>query len=321
MSSNTLSKSQHIFELATDLLDDIELSRLDVERLLLKCSRLARWTGSDETQAWIGYEMSGYFTNNQICLKYMGKTGRWIDSGKKEGYWGPLAQQEASIEAKRATLAVLRVPDPSGEYGTIAVNNAIKAINGTADVISRLSGIKSRVLALLHAFVTDVYYEKSFEVLAESIFDKYKSDVDVLITKECGDILQKIPSVMDRLNEDNSEAISQALVTCRRIIEAFADSIFPPSDEVIQVDGNELKLDSSKYMNRINAFVIGKTESKSRRTKLRQNLSNIYDRVSTGVHKDVTAEEAKALFLNTYLFLGEILHLGNRDATNIGNAE
>jgi len=27
------------------------------------------------------------------------------------------------------------------------------------------------------------------------------------------------------------------------------------------------------------------------------------------VHGDVTAEEANSLFLNTYLFLGEILHI------------
>jgi hypothetical protein len=36
----------------------------------------------------------------------------------------------------------------------------------------------------------------------------------------------------------------------------------------------------------------------------------LFDRVSTGVHNDVTVEEAHSLFLNVYLFLGELLHLG-----------
>ncbi|KCV45596.1 hypothetical protein L506_0498 [Bordetella bronchiseptica GA96-01] len=40
-------------------------------------------------------------------------------------------------------------------------------------------------------------------------------------------------------------------------------------------------------------------------------MSNLFDRVSSGVHKDISSEEARALFLNTYLFLGEILHLDN----------
>ena len=41
------SRSQHILNLAKELLDDIELSRLSAENLLLKVSRLARWVVSD----------------------------------------------------------------------------------------------------------------------------------------------------------------------------------------------------------------------------------------------------------------------------------
>jgi hypothetical protein len=74
-----------------------------------------------------------------------------------------------------------------------------------------------------------------------------------------------------------------------------------------------LKLDASKHQNRINAFVHARTLSHSRKQKIRQNLANLYDRVSTGVHGEVTAEEAQSLFLNTYLFLGEILHLELKD--------
>ena len=70
-----------------------------------------------------------------------------------------------------------------------------------------------------------------------------------------------------------------------------------------------LKLDASKHQNRINAYVSQITESDSRRKKLRQNLSNIFDRVSTGVHTDVTSDEAFSLFLNVYLLLGEILQM------------
>lgn len=146
--------------------------------------------------------------------------------------------------------------------------------------------------------------------MSESIFEKYKSEVDTLISVHCGDVLQQIPSVMSRLAEGNPESISQALSTARRIIDSFADSIFPPNEETINIGGNELTLGANKHQNRINAFVHQRIDSKSRKQKIRQNLSNIYDRVSTGVHKDVTAEEARSLFLNTYLLLGEVLHIG-----------
>lgn len=303
------SQSKHILELARELLDDIELSRTSAESLVLKTSRLARWVGSDEVRYWLKLEMGGYNNSDPISLKYMGITGRWINRENELGYWGPLAQQEAAIAAEKAKLAALRTPDSSGDWASVAIANVTKAMSQTAINISTLSAIKSRVLAQLHTFVSEVYYEKEFDSLSESIFERYKKSVDTLIAENCGDVIEKIPSVMSRLSEGDEESISQALVTCRRIIEAFADSIFPPTDETIEIGGNILKLDSSKHQNRINAYVHQHTQSQSRKQKIRQNLSNLFDRVSTGIHGDVTAEEASSLFLNTYLFLGEILHI------------
>ncbi|MET4173876.1 hypothetical protein ABIB99_004976 [Bradyrhizobium sp. LA6.1] len=304
------SQSEHILELSRELLDDIELGRLEATKLLLKCSRLARLAGSEEVLKWIGFEMSGYNGSDPISLLYMTKTGRWINYEKKQGYWGPFAQQEASIAALTAKLSSMNLPNISSEYAGIAIQGVITAQNATTTSISSLSGVTSRVLALLHKFVSEVYYEREFAALAESTFERYKKDVDALIALHAGDVLSKIPAVVNRLNEKDEEGISQALATCRRILEAFADAIFPPTDSTIELNGNTLKLDASKHQNRINAYIAGITTSSSRRQRLRQNLSNLFDRVSTGVHKDVTTEEAFSLFLNTYLFLGEVLHLG-----------
>lgn len=93
------SRSEHILELARELLDDIELSRTSAESLVLKASRLARWVGSDETRKWLQLEMIGYNDSDPISLKYMTLTGRWIDRDKQVACWGPLAQQEATIAA------------------------------------------------------------------------------------------------------------------------------------------------------------------------------------------------------------------------------
>lgn len=304
------SRSEHILELAKELLDDIELSKLSAESLLLKASRLARWVGSEEIKYWINLEMKGYNSSNDISLKYMGITGRWTDREEGKGYWGPLAQHEAALEAQNIKLRSLSTPDTSGDWAFRVMQMHQQQMASTTNYISTLSGIKSRVLAHLHNFVSEVYYEKEFDSLSESIFERYKSDVDTLISEHCGDVLQQIPSVMSRLAEGDSESISQALSTARRIIDSFADSIFPPTEETINMGGNEVTLGANKHQNRINAFVHQRVDSKSRKTKIRQNLSNLYDRVSTGVHNDVTAEEARSLFLNTYLLLGEVLHIG-----------
>jgi hypothetical protein len=52
-----------------------------------------------------------------------------------------------------------------------------------------------------------------------------------------------------------------------------------------------------------------KITSSNRRDRLNKNLGALYDRVSAGVHADVTIDEAQALVLNTYLLLGEIVSL------------
>lgn len=304
------SRSEHILELAKELLDDIELSRLPAESLLLKASRLARWVGSDEIKYWINLEMKGYNGSNEISLKYMGVTGRWTNREEKKGYWGPLAQHEAALEAQNIKLRSLSTPDTSGDWALRVMHMHQEQMATTTNYISTLSGIKSKVLAHLHDFVSEVYYEKEFDSLSESIFEKYKSEIDTLIAAHCGDVLEQIPSVMSRLAEGNSESISQALSTARRIIDSFADSIFPPTEETINIGGNEVTLGANKHQNRINAYVHQRIDSKSRKTKIRQNLSNLYDRVSTGVHNEVTTEEARSLFLNTYLLLGEVLHIG-----------
>lgn len=315
------SRSKHILELAQELLDDIELGHAEGERLILKASRLARWVGSDEIRGWLQYEMGGYNSTEPLSLKYMSITGRWTDRKDKKGWWGPLAQMEAMIATQKAKLATMRTPDIGGDYANLAIMNTHKAMNEAASLIQRISGIRSRVFAVLHRFVCDIYYAKQFDSLTDSIFERYQRDVDALIAQYCGDVLTKIPALMDRLASSDSEAISQALNTCRRIIESFADSIFPPSDKTFEIGGNILRLDESKHQNRINAYVHQKTNSRSRRQRIRQNLSNLFDRVSSGVHKDVSAEEARALFFNTYLFLGEILHLDETTLSSTHVAE
>lgn len=307
------NSSEHILELAIELLDDIELSRIAVEPLLLKTSRLARLTGSTEIKNWVELELKGYSMSTKSDIELLDISGRWENKQEGTAYSAPLAQIVTLIDTENIKLKSMTTPDTSGDWAFRVMQMYEKSLHDITANISKLSGVKSKVLAHLHSFITEVYYEKEFDNLSESIFEKYKNEVDGLISATCGNILEQIPSVMARLSDGDIESISQALTTVRRIIDSFADSIYPPSENIIKMNGNDVKLDASKHQNRINAFVYERIESSSRKVKIRQNLSNLYDRVSTGVHKDVSAEEAKSLFLNTYLLLGEILHIGKSD--------
>ena len=309
-----LIRSEHELALAKELLDDIELSKVSIENLILKSTRLARLCGTEEFKKWLMYETRGYYSNVELSLDYMGKTGRWTDKEKKLGYWMPVAQIDSTIKAKTIELESMTTPNVSGtDLANLALTNHMKQKSELSNTISRLTGVKSRVLGILHSFIADIYYEKELDYLAESIFEDYKKGVDDLISSLCSDVMQQIPSVVNRLAEGDPESVSQALTTVRRIIDSFSDSIYPPTNDTYELGGNTLTLDASKHLNRINVFVHKRIESKSRKDKIRQNLTNLYGRVSSGVHADVTIEEAQSLFLNCYLLLGEILHISKMD--------
>jgi hypothetical protein len=89
------NKSTHIIELCKELLDDIELSRINSEAILLKATRLARLSGSDQIRQWLRYEMTGYNSTDP----YMSQTGRWIDRN------GSLAELESTIEMLKLKIA------------------------------------------------------------------------------------------------------------------------------------------------------------------------------------------------------------------------
>ena len=302
------SKNEHIIKLASEIIDDIEFSRIDAQAMLLKTTRLARYVDDTKIRAWLKLEMQGY-SKDDISLKYMSLTGRWTDEKKGEGYWFPLSQVEAKIAIETEKLKQLKIPDSSASNAINMVREMSGNINITAIRISKLGGIKSRVIALIHDFATNVFYERTFDNLAESIFESYKKDIDLLIAENSDDIIQQIPLVIARLSEGDPESISQALTTCRRIVDAFANHIFPPTDDTINIGGHELTLKANNILNRINAYVHQNCDSDSRKKKIRQNLSNLYSRVSSGVHNEVDAKEAKNLFFNVYLILAEILTL------------
>ncbi len=307
------SKSEHIFSLAQELLDDIELSKLSAEALLLKATRLARLASSEKIQHWLSYEMGGYNSRDKISREFMGRTGRWINVEEKTGYWGSLAQQEAAIQTLKIELQNVRVPELGGDTAYRTAKMLMERAASISTKISKISGIRSRVISLLHEFVAGIYYEKAFSGLAEGIFESYKEEIDAIIAEQCGDVLEKLPFIYDRLREGDSEAVSQGLTTCRRIIDAFANAIYPPTDETVEIGGNTLKLGANHHQNRLNAYIAKRVVSDSRKQKLRQSLSNLYSRVSAGVHDEVTPQEAKALLLSTYLFLGEVLTLDKKD--------
>lgn len=323
-----ISVSAHKLALARDLLDDIELGRLALENLLLKTTRLARLIGDQEAQKWLECELSGFLPDDPVSLKYMVLTGRWLDQAKNQGYWHSLAQIDAQINMNKLQIQQLQVPnivfvpsrssapeDFSGSLehfkkaATSPINQVLEHLKILNAEVARLSGIRAKILAQLHAFISKAYYELAFGNLQETIFECQRKLVDAQLAESCGSILEEFQAIYDRLIRGAPEAISQALSLCHRFMNAFADSIYPPTNETIHIDGNELPLTSEHPLNRILAFIHRICESSPRRQRLGRSFNDLYERVSSGAAAEMTADEARFLFLQTYILLGEILSL------------
>ncbi|MGV9840148.1 hypothetical protein ACWDUL_38950 [Nocardia niigatensis] len=66
---------------------------------------------------------------------------------------------------------------------------------------------------------------------------------------------------------------------------------------------------AQQQLNRILAYCHQRQVSKSRRDRLRKTMEILYDRCSAGTHADVSVHEARLVFLQTYVALGELLTL------------
>ncbi len=91
--------------------------------------------------------------------------------------------------------------------------------------------------------------------------------------------------------------------TCRRVLSAFADSILPPSAEKLPYGKEFLDAGAEKYLNRLRYFIRQYCKSESREDRLNRTLADLNKRFSAGTHDDVTAEEARVLFVILYVTL------------------
>jgi hypothetical protein len=329
--------TKHKLELARELLDDIELSKLSPEQILLKVMRLARLCDDTDVRTWLNYELLGY-PNTEVGRKFMDLMKRWTDKEKNLGYWIPFAAVDGTIAAIKIQIQQLQIPDVHLSLSSANPHEFVTGFGGRGEELFRpasavlfrltdltnkvttLSGIRSRVLARVHSFVCTTYYELAFSGAAESIFQRHQIAIDILLRENAPEVLEKIPSISDRLAEGDSEAISQAMNSCRRMIKALADAVYPASDAPVIVDGTEYQVGSENYLNRIKLHIKKFCASESRRERLRRSLTDIHDKASAGTHDDITPGEAQAIFLSTYLLLGEVLDV-SKDNERVVPAE
>ncbi|MGX1513824.1 AbiTii domain-containing protein [Streptomyces collinus] len=295
---------------AHELLADIELKRLKASEVVLKASRLARLVGHTELTEFLGFERNGYPTDGSASA-WIGRAGRWADKEKKTFYTMSIAKVEGRVESAQQAIDALRGGgNYSGDMLIPASRDHDSRILQSSNNFGTWIGICGQIVATVYDMITEIYHELLFSELQASLFADTQKKVDGSLAAASGSALDKIERVSDRLRDGDPESVSQALTTCRRLIDSCADYVFPAGGEPYPIgDGVTLKVGPQQVLNRLQAHIHVCGASKSRRDRLRRTLSDLYDRCSAGTHAEVTIDEARFIFLQTYIALGEILTL------------
>jgi len=305
-----MNRQREALDLASALLEDVELKRIKASEIVLKASRLARLVGHDDLCEFLSFEREGYPTDGSAG-RWVTRAGRWSDSAKTKLYAVSVAEIEALMTSSSQAIEALRGGgNYSGEWASIAGREHDQRITGKAETVGVLEGICGRVVATVYDMVVDIYHELMFSDLQATLFASTQVTVDGALAEAGGSALTKIERVSDRLRDGDPESVSQALTTCRRLIDACANHLFPGQGDPYQLNnGVDLKVTEQNVLNRLQAYTDSVGISKSRHDRIRRAMSDLYERCSAGTHSEVSVQEARFVFLQTYVLLGEVLTL------------
>lgn len=161
-----------------------------------------------------------------------------------------------------------------------------------------------------HEKATRLYNRLAFANTPQTVLDILRAEVDSKLLDLAPEVAEKLMVAFKSVGSESPEEWSQALTTCRRFLEALADSLYPAREE--KVNGREVgKL---QYINRLWAFMDNAIESESNKELAKSHISYLgkyLEKTHTIGHKGVHAnlkriEAVKAVF-HTYLVAADIL--------------
>jgi len=178
--------------------------------------------------------------------------------------------------------------------------------------------------AYVHEFVSGLHYELRYSASVYDLFTAVRQRVDRSVPEVMPDSVRRFDAIYSNLVSDNPEDWSNAVHSCRRILQDLADAVFPAQDEPRVVgEGKQrrtIALGPDNYVNRIACFAEDNEDSARSKDLIGSHLSFLGDRLDAvfyaaqkGSHDNVDRREAERYVVYTYMLVGDIL--GLLDAT------
>lgn len=150
---------------------------------------------------------------------------------------------------------------------------------------------------------------------ANAMFDEFRAETDVRLGRVCSDGLVKFAAACRAFMQHQPESANHALTSCRRLVKAVADALYPASEEpVVGADGTVHDMRDEEYINRLVQWVYENHPKGKERgivvdalRDLHARLIKLNDLASKGVHDEVEGEDIRFCLIQTYLTVGEVL--------------
>lgn len=182
-------------------------------------------------------------------------------------------------------------------------------------VQERLAYVKSAS----YEYLTNLYNKLKFSGTVASGFDLLKNVVDDKLLDLNPELAEQLMLAFRSVSSDSKEEWSQALATCRRLLESLADVLYPATEE--NINGRTFK--QNQYINRIWRFMDVSIQSKSNKEMAKAHLDYLgswmaadYTLACKGVHTEVSQLEATKAIFHIYLMLADLLEYLNIDPQN-----
>lgn len=329
-------KRLQALEACEKVIDGIEDAKISTSSALLLCKKIARLVNDLDGQEWLTYEYGGYPRDDNGHLTKSAwdiavQHGRsYIDKKDKITYvfTDLAAELENIVTNSKQALNNFSTQgfSVSGDYALLATSRMTENVNQATNNLLNTSKKNEYRLSVLKAQFYDYavkwQIDLQFGETAKKIFEEYQENVSVYFSSMSTTTLQKLSAIEDLMEDGNIERYSQVLTSCRRLWEETASQLF---DELLPdytqktfktKSGKEIDVSGDHYNNKLSAVIETLQEKATKNTLVGSQIIYLIDwmeqinkKQCSGVHSDVTREEAMQCIIHTYIALGDILKL------------
>lgn len=318
-----MTQQTEALRLLEESLKELESPKGSVLASIQKLLRASTLLGNDDIQRWCAIQLGerNYVLPLQKLLDIL-TSKEDPDSEKTKKATNKIVKELDALYLKHSihyTNEELNVKAPESGGGYISIGfieerytDLVRTKRGNDGTYykNNLYNHLNYVRKKAHDFASTLFNQLKFSGTVSNCFDILKNAVDdKLLDLEPG-LAEQLMLTFKGVSSNKDEEWSQALTTCRRLLERLADQLYPASTDTTK----GRTLGQAQYVNRLWAFMDKAIESDSNKELAKSHvdflgmwLEKTNKITNKGVHAEVTRLEAVKAVFHTYLVVADLL--------------